>query len=125
LAPSSPVINSKRQSAIWFDRFSQLLSKIDSYVTSNLNILPDNDQTLKRTTLVLNALAGGFLNVPSWGFYFLNGEIADRACDKEEKQLQNRFQYTSEMRWTEKACGVFNQHMEVVRSIENLIESCK
>jgi len=125
LQPSSPVVTSKRQSAIWYDRFSQLLAKLDFYVSANLNLVPDQPQTLKRSILVLNSLAGGFLIVPSWGFHFLNGEILDRACDKEERILENRFQYAQEMRWTEKSCGVLNQQMEVIRMFENLIENCK
>ena len=71
LAPGMPIAVSKRQSAIWYDRFAQFLSRVNSYYTSNLGQLPDRDQTLRRMTLVLDALAGGFLILQRWPFYFI------------------------------------------------------
>jgi len=54
---------------------------------------------------VLNALAGGFLVLPNWAFYF-DGMEDLRECDKKEILLNNRFLYTSEVRAVETDCGL-------------------
>jgi hypothetical protein len=43
LEPGKPIAVSKRQSAIWYDRFAQFLGKVNTYYTSSLALLPDSD----------------------------------------------------------------------------------
>lgn len=70
LVEGLPVITSKKQGGIFYDRFILYTNKIKQFVTVDLGMKDDHVQTMKRGICFVNSLAAIFVALPSWSFAF-------------------------------------------------------
>jgi hypothetical protein len=81
LIPGRPVIVSKKNGSLYYDRMILFTHAIKDYIFETLKIPEDKTQSVRRGILFINALASLYSSIPSWSFYFKD-MIKSPVCNK-------------------------------------------
>lgn len=90
LIPGRPVIVSKKNGALYYDRMCLFTHNVKDFIVNVINLPDDNVQTTRRAVLFVNALASVFLSIPAWSFYFKDMNPA-RICNKADYEIAHKF----------------------------------